>query len=80
MNRVSVAFPQETTDAAKSAQEAAYLALIHLNSDYLDGQGRHLRLVQGMLVNAEIHRGTQTVLEYHLSPVQKIAHEARRER
>ena len=80
MNRVSVAFPQETTDAAKSAQKAAYLALIHLNSDYLDSQGRHLRLVPGMLVNAEIHLGTRTVLEYLLSPVQRITYEAGRER
>ncbi|MGH8634336.1 MAG: hypothetical protein ACRET7_09410 [Burkholderiales bacterium] len=29
-----------------------------------------------MLVNAEIHLGTRTVLEYLLSPVQKIADEA----
>jgi HlyD family secretion protein len=33
-----------------------------------------------MLVNAEIHLGTGTVLEYLLSPVQKVAHEAARER
>ena len=32
-----------------------------------------LRLVPGMLVNAEIHLGTRTVLEYLLSPVQKVA-------
>lgn len=80
MNRVSVAFPQETTDAAKSAQEAAYRALIHLNSDYLDSQGRHLRLVPGMQVSAEIHLGTRTILEYLLSPIRKLAHEAGQER
>jgi len=28
-----------------------------------------------MQVNAEIHLGTRSVLEYLLSPVQKIAHE-----
>jgi len=39
-----------------------------------------LRLVPGMLVNAEIHLGTRSVLEYLLSPVQKVAHEAGRER
>ena len=32
-----------------------------------------LRLVPGMLVNTEIHLGTRSVLEYHLSPVQKVA-------
>ena len=36
--------------------------------------------VPGMLVNAEIHLGTRSVLEYLLSPVQKITHEAGRER
>ena len=40
----------------------------------------NLRLVPGMLVNAEIHLGTRSVLEYLLSPVQKVAHEAGRER
>ncbi len=32
--------------------------------------------VPGMQVNAEIHLGTRSVLEYLLSPVQKVAHEA----
>jgi len=59
--------------ASKSAQEAAYRALINLSSDYLQSQGRQLRLVPGMQVNAEIHLGTRTVLEYLLSPVQKVA-------
>ena len=34
----------------------------------------------GMLVSAEIHLGTRSVLEYLLSPVQKVTHEAGRER
>ena len=38
------------------------------------------RLVPGMQVNAEIHLGTRTVLEYLLSPLQNVAHEAGRER
>lgn len=33
-----------------------------------------------MRVSAEIHLGTRTVLEYLLSPIQKVAHEAGRER
>jgi hypothetical protein len=32
-----------------------------------------LRLVPGMQVNAEIHLGTRSVIEYLLSPVQRIA-------
>jgi HlyD family secretion protein len=65
---------------SKSAQEAAYRALISLGSSRLESHGKQLRLVPGMLVNAEIHLGTRTVLEYLLSPVQKVAHEAGRER
>ena len=75
---------QEKTDAGNPAvkpiQEAAYRALIKLNRDTLESQGQRLRLVPGMQVNAEIHLGTRTVLEYLLSPVQKVAHEAGRER
>jgi HlyD family secretion protein len=33
-----------------------------------------------MQVTAEIHLGTRTILEYLLSRVQKVAHEAGRER
>jgi HlyD family secretion protein len=72
--------PEPSHRATKSVQEAAYRALINLSSDYLQSQGRQLRLVPGMQVNAEIHLGTRSVLEYLLSPVQKVAHEAGRER
>jgi len=75
---------QEKADAnnpaAKPMQEAAYRALISLNSGYLESQGQRHRLVPGMLVSAEIHLGTRSVLEYLLSPVQKVTHEAGRER
>jgi hemolysin D len=37
-----------------------------------------LPLVAGMLVNAEIHLGTRSVVEFLLSPVQNVAHEAGR--
>ena len=60
--------------------QAAYRALINLGSGYLHIQGRQLRLVPGMQVNAEIHLGTRSVLEYLFSPMQKVAHEAGRER
>jgi len=33
-----------------------------------------------MQVNAKIHLGTRSVLEYLLAPIQKTAHEAGRER
>jgi HlyD family secretion protein len=60
--------------------EAAYRALIDLEQDSLESRGQRLRLVPGMLVSAEIHVGSRTVLEYLFSPIQKVAHEAGRER
>ena len=72
--------PESGNPAVKSVQDAAYRALINLESGHLESQGRQLRLVPGMLVNAEIHLGTRSVVEYLLSPVQKVAHEAGRER
>jgi HlyD family secretion protein len=73
---------QEKTDAsgARNVQDAAYRTLISLERDYLESGGRRLRLVPGMLVNAEIHLGTRSVFEYLLSPIQKVTHEAGRER
>ena len=60
--------------------QAAYRALINLGSGHLENRGRQPRFVPGMLVYAEIHLGTRSVLEYLLSPVQRVAHEAGRER
>ena len=42
--------------------------------------GEKLALNPGMLITAEIHQGQRTVIEYLLSPVRKVAHEAARER
>ena len=72
--------PDSGNPTNKSVQDTAYRALIGLDSGRLESQGRLLRLVPGMQVNAEIHLGTRSVLEYLLSPVQKVAHEAGRER
>lgn len=72
--------PEAGAPQSKMLQEAAYRALINLNASHLESQGRRLRLAPGMQVNAEIHLGTRSVLEYLLSPVQKVAHEAGRER
>jgi hemolysin D len=75
---------QERSDlvngGAKSFRDAAYRTLIGLDGDYPFIGQQQLRIVPGMLVNAEIHLGTRSVLEYLLSPVQKVAGEAGRER
>jgi hemolysin D len=72
-----------TADGAAARQqlpEFAYRALVKLGSDVLESEGQRLRLVAGMLVSAEVHLGRRTVLEYVLSPLQKIGAEAARER
>jgi hypothetical protein len=55
-------------------------ALIDLDSNFLQRGEKKYALIPGMRVNAEIHLGTRTVLEYLLSPLQKTLHEAGRER
>ena len=82
VQHVSADAQDKANDAGgvKPFQEAAYRALIDLEAAFLEHQGTRLALVPGMLVNAEIHLGTRSVLEYLLSPVQKVAHEAGRER
>ena len=69
----------ETSDRHAVAQ--GYKALIRLHSQSLDTtQSQALALESGMQVVAEIHQGTRSVMEYLLSPVQRVAHEAARER
>jgi hemolysin D len=60
---------------------ATYKARVQLDSQVLkDPQGSRLPLTPGMQAIAEINQGKRTVLEYLLSPVQKAANEAGRER
>jgi membrane fusion protein, hemolysin D len=58
----------------------AFRALIDLESQALEADGRRYRLIPGMQLTAEVNLGTRTVLEYLLSPVRKAFHEAGRER
>lgn len=66
--------------SAKPNADAAYRALIRLDAEHLQAGTQRLRLVPGMLVSAEVHIGRRSVLEYLLSPVQKVVYEAGRER
>ena len=58
----------------------AYRALIEPAAQSLRAQGASHELLPGMQLTAEIRLADRTVLEYLLSPVQKIAAEAGRER
>ena len=56
-----------------------YKALIQLDTQPLEADGKHLRLTPSMQFIVEIDQGQRTVLEYLLSPVQKAWQEAGRE-
>jgi HlyD family secretion protein len=59
-----------------------YRAIVRIDSTALVSarSGERLALSPGMLVTAEIHQGQRSVMEYLLSPVQRTAQEAARER
>jgi len=70
-----------TTPPAAGQASSGYRTLIQLASLRLPGAGAtNLPMSAGMAVTAEIHQGRRTVLEYLLSPVQKVWQEAARER
>lgn len=63
------------------ARPLTYKALVALNTQTLRSpSGEQLKLTPGMQVIAEINQGQRTVMEYLLSPVEKVAQEAARER
>lgn len=64
----------------RPAGALAFRALIDLESQVLENDGRRYALVPGMQVVAEVNLGTRTVLEYLVSPLRKAFHEAARER
>jgi hemolysin D len=58
----------------------SFRALVDLKSQMLEAEGGKYKLAPGMQVVAEINLGRRSVLEYLLSPVQKVSQEAGRER
>ncbi|HYG54576.1 MAG TPA: HlyD family type I secretion periplasmic adaptor subunit [Burkholderiales bacterium] len=67
-------------DSKKSGVALAYRALLELDGQELKtGDLRHA-LLPGMQVSAEIRLAERSVIEYVLSPLQKVAAEAGRER
>ncbi len=64
-----------------AAPVQTYKAIVELNEQVLRlPNGRHLDIAPGMAATVEIHQGTRSVMEYLLSPVQRVAMEAGRER
>lgn len=73
--------PNAQQTPSSATQSLSYKAIATLNTQLLAVAGGHpLALSSGMAVIVEIHQGSRTVMEYLLSPVQKIAYEAARER
>lgn len=72
--------PKQTP--AGQVPNLTYRAIVRLESASLgvDESGQRLNLNAGMLVAAEIHQGRQSVVEWLLSPVRRVAQEAARER
>lgn len=68
------------TPAGDPAVVAGYRAKVRLHSTTIQGEDGAQPLQAGLLAQAEINLGTRSVLEYLLSPVQKVTLEAGRER
>ncbi len=75
----SVNDPQKATSMGQSPQ--SFKVLVRLQHQELRSPaGEDLKLSPGMVVTAEVNQGQRSVLEYLLSPVQKVSAEAARER
>ena len=61
-------------------QPSIYKAIVALDKQTLDADGKQHRLVAGMQVVAEINQGRRTVIQYLLSPVTKTFRESGHER
>ena len=75
----SVGTQNEPSDN-QGVQSLSFKALIELRDQKLDSEGLALPLAAGMQLSAEIVQGRRTVLEYLLSPVQRVTSEAAMER
>lgn len=70
----------ERTATAGGTARYAYRARVELAAQALEAAGSRHALLPGMQLAAEIRLAERTILEYLLSPVQRVAHEAGRER
>lgn len=61
-------------------QPSIYKAIVALDQQTLDADGKQHKLVAGMQVVAEINQGRRTVIQYLLSPVTKTFEESGHER
>ena len=72
--------PNQTGTSNQASDQAGYKAIVTLNAQSLNANGKTFNLAPGMQVAAEINQGKRTIMEYLLSPVQGVFQEAARER
>jgi HlyD family secretion protein len=70
----------DASTAGRNMQQQPYKATVTLQSQTLTRGGETLRLMAGMQVVAELTEGKRTVIEYLLSPLQRVVQEGARER
>ncbi|OIQ99410.1 hemolysin secretion protein D, chromosomal [mine drainage metagenome] len=68
------------TNKQQQQQPSIYKAIVALDQQTLDAEGKQHKLVAGMQVVAEINQGRRTVIQYLLSPVTKTFEESGHER
>ncbi|MDP3229117.1 MAG: HlyD family type I secretion periplasmic adaptor subunit [Acidovorax sp.] len=84
--RIQTLAPDAQSNSNNPGQTAlqGYKALVKLDTQFLESlngdASQRKGLEAGMQVAAEIHQGRRTIMEYLLSPVQKVSAEAGRER
>ncbi len=84
--RIQTLAPDAQSNTNNFGQPApqGYKALVKLDTQFLESlngdTSQRKGLEAGMQVAAEIHQGRRTIVEYLLSPVQKVSAEAGRER
>lgn len=69
-----------STSRATTLPHPKFRVLIDLISEQLESDDGRYALAPGMQIVAESRLGERSVLEYLLSPAQKVFHEARQER
>lgn len=72
--------PEASSAISRDQTSPIFKALVALDQQQIEVNALALPVVAGMQVSAEIVQGKRTVLEYLLSPIQRVSGEAGRER
>ena len=62
------------------ARGLVYRTIVALDRDWMNVDGKEVRLTPGMSVSVEVKTGQRKLIEYFLSPVKKYSQESVRER